>query len=112
MVKDLLLSLLWCGFDPWPGNLGMLIGTGKKEKKKERKGERERRKEGGRKGKKREREREGGKEGRRVGGKGGNAESQNLFQPHRIRPSLWILAVCLSMSLLGDSDALKFLSSS
>ena len=22
--KDLVLSLLWHGFDPWPGNLGML----------------------------------------------------------------------------------------
>ena len=22
-VKDLALSLLWCGFDPWPGNLPM-----------------------------------------------------------------------------------------
>ena len=23
LVKDLVLSLLWCGLDPWPGNLRM-----------------------------------------------------------------------------------------
>ena len=23
MVKDLALSLLWCGFNPWPGNFCM-----------------------------------------------------------------------------------------
>ena len=40
VVKDLALSLLWRGFDPWPGNFLMPWGwpkESKKERKKERK---------------------------------------------------------------------------
>ena len=33
-VKDLALSLLWYGFDPWPGNFLMLWAWPKKKKKK------------------------------------------------------------------------------
>ena len=42
-VKDLVLSLLWlesllwCGFDPWPGNLCMLRYSQKKKEKKKKK---------------------------------------------------------------------------
>ena len=33
-VKDPALSLLWCGFDPWPGKFHMLWVWQKKKKKK------------------------------------------------------------------------------
>ena len=36
-VKDLALSLLWCRFDPWPGNFHMPWAWPKKEKEKEKK---------------------------------------------------------------------------
>ena len=36
LVKDLALSLLWHGFDPWPGKFYMLRGTAKKKKERER----------------------------------------------------------------------------
>ena len=35
MVKDSALSLLWLGFDPWPGNFCMLQAQPKKKKKEE-----------------------------------------------------------------------------
>ena len=31
-VKDMALSLLWCGLDPWPRNFHMLQAWGKNEK--------------------------------------------------------------------------------
>ena len=31
-VKDLLLSLLWCGFNPWPRNFHMPQAQSKKKK--------------------------------------------------------------------------------
>ena len=34
MVKDLVLSLLWLGFDSWPWNFHMLWAQLKKKKKK------------------------------------------------------------------------------
>ena len=33
-VEDLVLSLLWLRFDPWPGNFHMLRARSKKKKKK------------------------------------------------------------------------------
>ena len=33
-AKDLALSLLWLGFDPWPGNFHMLSAQGQKKIKK------------------------------------------------------------------------------
>ena len=40
-VKDLVLLLLWHGFDPWPGNFCMLqVWWGKKKWKAEQKGKR------------------------------------------------------------------------
>ena len=33
-VKDLVLSLLWCGFDPWPRNFHLLPAQSKKKKQK------------------------------------------------------------------------------
>ena len=37
--KDPALSLLWCQFDPWPGNFHMLWAPSKKKKKRERESE-------------------------------------------------------------------------
>ena len=34
-VKDSALSLLWLGFDPWPGNFGMPCGVARGKKKEE-----------------------------------------------------------------------------
>ena len=34
VVKDLVLSVLWLGFDPWPGNFCTSRGWPKKKKKK------------------------------------------------------------------------------
>ena len=31
-VKDRALSLLWCGFNPWPGNFCLTVGVAKKVK--------------------------------------------------------------------------------
>ena len=31
LVKDLALSLLWCGFSPWPGNFCILQAQPKKK---------------------------------------------------------------------------------
>ena len=61
-----LRSLLWHGFDPWPGNFCM-----SQEQPKE--GRKERRKEGK---KERERRREGGKEGKEEGRKKGRKEME------------------------------------
>ena len=59
VVKDSKLSQLWLGFNPWPGNFGMLqawpkekIGKEMKQKEKKWKERKGRRKEGGRKKKK------------------------------------------------------------
>ena len=34
-VRDLALSLLWCGFDPWPGNFRMPQAQPKKRRREE-----------------------------------------------------------------------------
>ena len=45
-VKNQVLSLLWCRFDPWPRGLPHAMGASKKKKKKK---ERKKRKKGERK---------------------------------------------------------------
>ena len=46
VVKDSALSLLWLGFDPWPGNFCMSRAWPKKKKKKKKKEKEKREKKG------------------------------------------------------------------